>query len=93
MSLTYSPCSDSSIKYGFYFNFGLDGSVELEVKATGIVNVYALAPGEAKDANHEVEVAPRIAAQHHQHVSLHYFLRWTLINRVFPSFSLSVLTL
>ncbi|WVQ68310.1 uncharacterized protein L199_006517 [Kwoniella botswanensis] len=46
----------------------LDGSVELEVKATGIVNAYALAPGEARDPSHEVEVAPRIAAQHHQHL-------------------------
>ncbi|KAK6910716.1 hypothetical protein I203_104748 [Kwoniella mangroviensis CBS 8507] len=39
-----------------------------EVKATGIVNAYALAPGEARDPSHEVEVAPRIAAQHHQHL-------------------------
>ncbi|KIR59618.1 peroxisomal copper amine oxidase, partial [Cryptococcus bacillisporus CA1873] len=63
-----SICTVANYEYGFYFNFGLDGSVELEVKATGIVNVYALAPGEAKDTNHEVEVAPRIAAQHHQHL-------------------------
>ncbi|WWD15630.1 hypothetical protein CI109_100052 [Kwoniella shandongensis] len=54
--------------YGFYFNFALDGSVELEVKATGIVNAYCLAPGEKRDPTHEVEVAPRIAAQHHQHL-------------------------
>jgi primary-amine oxidase len=55
-------------QYGFYFNFGLDGSVELEVKATGIINVYALAPGEPRDTAHEVEVSPRVVAHHHQHV-------------------------
>ncbi|WVF71054.1 hypothetical protein IAT40_005851 [Kwoniella sp. CBS 6097] len=63
-----SICTVANYEYGFYFNFSLDGSVELEVKATGIVNAYALAPGEARDSAHEVEVAPRIAAQHHQHL-------------------------
>ncbi|WVQ81728.1 hypothetical protein IAT38_003853 [Cryptococcus sp. DSM 104549] len=63
-----SICTVANYEYGFYFNFALDGSVELEVKATGIVNAYTLAPGEAKDLEHEVEVAPRIAAQHHQHL-------------------------
>jgi primary-amine oxidase len=59
----------ANYEYGFYFNFSLDGSVELEVKAPGIVNAYCLSPNDAKDPQHEVEVAPRIAAQHHQHVS------------------------
>lgn len=63
-----SICTVANYEYGFYFNFSLDGSIELEVKATGIINVYTLAPGEAKDTDHEVEVAPRIAAQHHQHL-------------------------
>ncbi|WRT64903.1 uncharacterized protein IL334_001842 [Kwoniella shivajii] len=62
-----SICTVANYEYGFYFNFSLDGSVELEVKATGIVNAYPLAPGELRDSSHEVEVAPRIAAQHHQH--------------------------
>jgi primary-amine oxidase len=56
-------------QYGFYFSFDLAGAIELEVKATGIVNAYLLADGEARDPDHEVVVAPRIAAQHHQHVS------------------------
>ncbi|KAL7420677.1 peroxisomal copper amine oxidase [Cryptotrichosporon argae] len=63
-----SICTVANYEYGFYFNFALDGSVELEVKATGIVNAYALAPGEPQDLAHEVEVAPRVVAQHHQHL-------------------------
>ncbi|ODN80850.1 hypothetical protein L202_02991 [Cryptococcus amylolentus CBS 6039] len=63
-----SICTVANYEYGFYFNFGLDGSVELEVKATGIVNAYTLAAGEPKDFEHECEVAPRISAQNHQHL-------------------------
>jgi primary-amine oxidase len=63
-----SICTVANYEYGFYFNFDLAGSIELEVKATGIVNAYPLAPGEALDPAHEVMVAPRIAAQHHQHL-------------------------
>jgi len=64
-----SICTVANYEYGFYFNFALDGSVELEVKATGIVNAYCLKPDEPLDHAHEVYVAPQIAAQHHQHVS------------------------
>lgn len=62
-------CTVANYEYGFYFSFDLAGTVELEVKATGIVNAYVLAEGEERDDKHEVIVAPRIAAQHHQHVS------------------------
>lgn len=61
--------SKANYEYAFYFNFALDGSIELEVKATGIVNAYTLKEGEPTDMAHEVYVAPRIAAHHHQHVS------------------------
>ncbi|EJT47203.1 peroxisomal copper amine oxidase (Methylamine oxidase) [Trichosporon asahii var. asahii CBS 2479] len=61
-------CTVANYEYGFYFNFALDGSIELEVKATGMVNAYPLAPGEKANTKIEVEVAPRIAAQHHQHL-------------------------
>jgi Cu2+-containing amine oxidase len=63
---------DSAVKpdeYGIYFMFGLDGSIELEIKATGILNSYCLAPGEKAEKTREVEVSPRVSAQHHQHVS------------------------
>ncbi|CDZ98332.1 peroxisomal copper amine oxidase [Phaffia rhodozyma] len=63
-----SICTVANYEYGFYFTFDLAGTIELEVKATGIVNAYLLAEGEARDADHEVIVAPRIAAQHHQHL-------------------------
>ncbi len=52
-------------EYGFYWMFGLDGSLELEIKLTGIPSVTALAPGEK--ASHGVEVAPRLSATLHQH--------------------------
>ncbi|GHJ87119.1 hypothetical protein NliqN6_3521 [Naganishia liquefaciens] len=63
-----SICTVANYEYGFYFTFDLAGAVELEVKATGIVNAYLLAENESKDPAHEVVVAPRIAAQHHQHI-------------------------
>lgn len=52
-------------EYGFYWIFGQDGSLELEVKLTGIPSVTALAPGERP--MHGVEVAPRLSATVHQH--------------------------
>lgn len=58
----------ANYEYSFNFIFDLAGAIELEVKATGIVNAYVLAEGEARDPEHEVIVAPRIAAQHHQHL-------------------------
>ena len=46
--------------YGFYWYFYQDGSIQVEVKLTGIVNTQALKPGEA--AKHGTEVAPRLNA-------------------------------
>ena len=51
--------------YGFYWYFYQDGSIQVEVKLTGIVNTQALKPGEA--AKHGTEVAPRLNAPYHQH--------------------------
>ncbi|ELU40085.1 peroxisomal copper amine oxidase [Rhizoctonia solani AG-1 IA] len=50
----------------FYWNFYLDGTVELETRLTGILNVYTLAEGE--QATFGTQVAPRINAQYHQHL-------------------------
>ncbi|WOO76477.1 Copper amine oxidase 1 [Vanrija pseudolonga] len=63
-----SICTVANYEYGFYWNLYLDGSIEMEIKATGIVNAYPLRKDEARDPAHEVEVAPQIAAQHHQHL-------------------------
>jgi primary-amine oxidase len=51
--------------YGFYWYFYQDGSIQAEVKLTGIMNTTTLAPGEP--ARHGTEVAPRLNAPYHQH--------------------------
>jgi primary-amine oxidase len=51
--------------YGFYWYLYQDGTIQVEVKLTGIMNTTALSPGEP--ARHGVEVAPRLNAPYHQH--------------------------
>jgi primary-amine oxidase len=51
--------------YGFYWYFYQDGSIQTEVKLTGIMNTTALKPGEA--ARYGTEVAPQLNAPYHQH--------------------------
>ncbi|WP_449408715.1 primary-amine oxidase [Microbacterium maritypicum] len=51
--------------YGFYWYFGLDGAIEFEVKATGIVFTSAY-PG--KGYPFATEVAPGLGAPNHQHL-------------------------
>jgi primary-amine oxidase len=51
--------------YGFYWYFGLDGSIEFEVKATGIVFTSAY-PG--KGYLYASELAPGLGAPYHQHL-------------------------
>jgi len=51
--------------YGFYWYFYQDGSIQHEVKLTGIVNTTALRTGEAP--RYGVEIAPRLTAPYHQH--------------------------
>ncbi|MFE6995527.1 primary-amine oxidase [Microbacterium sp. NPDC057659] len=52
--------------YGFYWYFYLDGSIQMEAKATGIVFVGAGEPG-SKSA-HANEIAPGVFAPVHQHL-------------------------
>jgi primary-amine oxidase len=52
--------------YGFYWYLYLDGTVQLEVKLTGIMSPQAVPPGAEPD--HAVLVAPQIAAPYHQHL-------------------------
>ena len=52
-------------EYGIYWYFYQDGSIEFEVKLTGIVLTSALAPGETSDFG--TLVAPGTLASHHQH--------------------------
>jgi primary-amine oxidase len=51
--------------YGFYWYFYQDGTIQLEVKLTGIMNTMALKPGES--TRYGTEVAPRLNAPNHQH--------------------------
>ncbi|MBM4067390.1 MAG: primary-amine oxidase [Planctomycetes bacterium] len=52
--------------YGFYWHFYQDGSLQCEVKLTGIMNTTALKPKE-KSA-YGIEVAPQLNATFHQHI-------------------------
>jgi primary-amine oxidase len=51
--------------YGFFWYLYQDGTIQMEVKLTGIMNTTALAPGEA--ARYGTEVAPQLNAPFHQH--------------------------
>ena len=50
--------------YGFYWYFYLDGTIQLEAKATGIVFTSAFQPG----SQHVSEIAPGLGAPFHQHL-------------------------
>ena len=49
--------------YGFYWYFYLDGTIELEVKATGVVFTSAYVGN-----GYATEIAPGLGAPHHQHL-------------------------
>ncbi|WP_134704570.1 primary-amine oxidase [Ammoniphilus sp. YIM 78166] len=51
--------------YGFFWSFYPDGTIECEVKLTGILNVGALDEGEVP--KYGTEVAPQVNAPYHQH--------------------------
>jgi primary-amine oxidase len=51
--------------YGFYWYLYLDGTIQLEVKATGIVFTAAYPEG---GNNYATEVAPGLGAPYHQHL-------------------------
>ncbi len=53
-------------EYAYYWYFHLDGMIEFEMKATGIINTTACVPGQP--GPYGVEVAPGVLGQIHQHV-------------------------
>ncbi len=53
-------------EYGFYWYFYLDGSLQLEVKLTGIMSTQAVPDGEPTP--HAGRIAPGLAAPLHQHL-------------------------
>jgi primary-amine oxidase len=52
--------------YGYYWYFYLDGSIEFEVKLTGVMQTKAVVEGSTEPYAHLV--APGLAAIHHQHL-------------------------
>lgn len=55
----------ANYEYAFYWYFYQDGSIQLEVKLTGIMNTTSLHPGERPAFG--TEVAPQLSAPYHQH--------------------------
>src|SRR5580658_2091533 len=53
-------------EYGFYWYFYLDGSMQLEVKLSGIMSTMAVGNGDA--GPHANMIAPGLAAPYHQHL-------------------------
>ena len=53
-------------EYGFYWYFFLDGSIQFEVKLTGILSTRALDVGE--QTPYSPQIAPGLAAPVHQHL-------------------------
>ena len=52
--------------YGFFWYFYLDGTIEYQIKSTGIVNTVAIPAGEAPKFG--TLIAPQLQAQNHQHI-------------------------
>lgn len=57
----------ANYEYAFAWSFKQDGTAELGVKLTGILNTYTAAPGEKVDKFGTL-VAPGVQAHHHQHL-------------------------
>jgi primary-amine oxidase len=53
-------------EYGFFWYFYQDGTIQFEIKLTGIVNTAAVAPGE--QPKYGTLIAPQLYAPIHQHV-------------------------
>ncbi len=52
-------------EYGYYWYLHLDGTIEFEIKATGVINTTACLPG--APGPYGVEVVPGVLGQIHQH--------------------------
>ena len=53
-------------EYGFFWYFYLDGTIQAEVKLTGIIQTQAVAPGTR--VSYASPVTPELAGPHHQHL-------------------------
>ena len=59
-------CTVGNYEYALYWYLYLDGSIEFEVKATGIINTVGCLPGEP--GKYGREVSPGVLGQIHQHI-------------------------
>jgi len=59
-------CTVGNYEYALYWYLFLDGVIEHEVKATGIINTAACMPGQP--GKYAREVAPGVVGQIHQHI-------------------------
>ncbi|KAF2670550.1 peroxisomal copper amine oxidase [Microthyrium microscopicum] len=57
----------ANYEYCVYWQFHLDGTIQLEIKLTGILNTYAMNPGE-DTLGWGTEVYPGVNAHNHQHL-------------------------
>jgi primary-amine oxidase len=55
-------------EYGFYWYFYLDGTIELEVKLTGILQTEAALEGDTVVPEHATQIGPELFAPYHQHL-------------------------
>jgi primary-amine oxidase len=58
-------CTVGNYDYAFYWYFYQDGTIEHEIKATGIMQTQAVRPGESPQ--YGTLVAPQLGAMYHQH--------------------------
>ena len=61
-------CTVGNYDYGFFWYLYNDGTIEFEVKATGIMQTSALEPGTEGDYVHGTHIAPGLGAMNHQHI-------------------------
>ena len=60
-------CTVGNYDYGFYWYLYLDGTIQMEVKLTGIVAVTGITEGN-EDAAHAPLIAPNLVSPIHQHL-------------------------
>jgi primary-amine oxidase len=61
-----SICTVGNYEYAMYWYFHIDGTIEFEMKATGIINTAACIPG--KSGKYGREVLPGVVGHIHQHI-------------------------
>lgn len=59
-------CTVGNYEYALYWYFHIDGTIEFEMKATGIINTAACIPGQPPKYGREV--APGVVGHIHQHI-------------------------